>query len=446
MVKENIKNELRSIVNSAMSEKRKLTQVEQERMEELKNELIALQDKETEEEDPKEEEEPMEDEPNDDKEDEPSQEEEEPMEDEPKEEEDKIEKNACAQDDKKEKKSCGQEDKENKRTLNIKSKKMNKEFRLLKAIADIANNRQLDDVALAVSDAGKEEMRANGLSYGGQIQIPVESRAAISVTAEGEDVVPTNIYNVMEPLRAKNVLVQAGAKFITNLTGDVQIPLMSPSNCGWESEMGEAPEGAGTFSSVKLSPKRLTCYIDLSKQFLVQQSCGAEELIRQDIINAINSKLEQTILGAEQGTTTQPAGIFYNGGTTLTALTNYKSVAKLESQVDAANTFGEKKYIIGLGAKATLRTTGKGSTGGDSMILANGEIDGTPVFATSNTGNLNVAYGEWSMLAIGQWGGIDLVADPFTVAKDGKVRIVVNAYFDAKVLVPTAIAVAKVNE
>ena len=229
MVKENIKNELRSIVNSAMSEKRKLTQVEQKRMEELKQELRALQDKEAEEEDPKDEEEPM-DEPNDDKEDEPSQDEEEPMEDEPKEEEDKIEKNACAQDDKEKKSTCAQEDKENKRQLNIKSKKMNKEFRLLKAISDIANNRQMDDVALAVSEAGREEMRNNGLSYGGQIQIPIESRAAITVSAEGEDTVATNLYNVMEPLRAKNVMVAAGAKFLTNLTGDVQIPLMSPSN------------------------------------------------------------------------------------------------------------------------------------------------------------------------------------------------------------------------
>ena len=297
------------MINSAMSEKRKLTQVEQERMEELKNELRALQDKETEEEDPKEEEEPM-DEPNDDKEDEPSQEEEEPMDDDPKEEEDKIEKNACAQ-DKEKKGACAQEeDKENKRQLNIKSNKMNKEFRLLKAIADIANNRQIDDVAAAVSEQGREEMRKNGISYGGQIQIPIESRAAISVAAEGEDVVATNLYNVMEPLRAKNVLVQAGAKFITNLTGDVQIPLMTATNCGWESEMGEAKDGAGTFSSVKLSPRRLTCYIDLSKQFLVQDSVGAEELIRQDIINAINSKLEATILGEDEGDLTKPAGIF----------------------------------------------------------------------------------------------------------------------------------------
>lgn len=436
MVKENIKNELRSIVNSAMSEKRKLTQLEQERMEELKQELRALQDKEAEEEDPKEEEKPM-DEPNDDKEDEPSQEEEEPMEDEPKEEEDKIEKNACAQVDKEKKSACAQEDKENKRTLNIKSKKMNKEFRLLKAIADIANNRQMDDVALAVSEQGREEMRSNGLSYGGQIQIPVESRAAISVTSEGEDVVATNIYNVMEPLRAKNVLVQAGAKFITNLTGDVQIPLMSPSNCGWESEMGEAPDGAGTFSSVKLSPRRITCYIDVSKQFLVQQSAGCEELIRQDIINALNSKLEATILGEDEGDATKPAGIFATIKPSAHTISNFADLCNAESDIEDANVIGELKYVMSNKAKAALRSMQK-SAKTTQLVMENGQIDGTPVLNTSHVGGKKFAYGDWSNLAIGQFGALDLVVDNFSQSTRNVVRIVCTAYFDAKVLRPEA--------
>lgn len=436
MVKEEIKNELRSIVNSAMSEKRKLTQVEQERMEELKNELIALQEKETEEEDPKEEEEPM-DEPNDDKEDEPSQEEEEPKDDDPKEEEDKIEKNACTQDDKKEKNSCVQEDKENKRTLNIKSNKMNKEFRLLKAIADIANNRQMDDVALAVAEQGREEMRANGLSYGGQIQIPVESRAAISVAAEGEDVVATNIYNVMEPLRAKNVLVQAGAKFITNLTGDVQIPLMTATNCGWESEMGEAPDGAGTFSSVKLSPKRLTCYLDLSKQFLIQQSAGCEELIRQDIINAINSKIESTILGDEEGDLTKPAGIFSTINPSAHTISNFADLCNAESDIEDANVVGELKYVMSNKAKAALRSMQK-SAKTTQLVMENGQIDGTPVLNTSHVSGKKFAYGDWSNLAIGQFGALDITVDNFSQATRGAVRLVLNIYVDAKVLRPEA--------
>ncbi len=424
------------MINSAMSEKRKLTQVEQDRMEELKNELIALQEKETEE-DPKEDEEPKEDEPTNDKEDEPSQEEEEPMDDDPKEEEDKIEKNACAQDDKEKKSACAQEDKENKRTLNIKSKKMNKEFRLLKAIADIANNRQIDDVAAAVSEQGREEMRSNGLSYGGQIQIPVESRAAISVAAEGEDVVATNIYNIMEPLRAKNVLVQAGAKFITNLTGDVQIPLMSPSNCGWESEMGEAQDGAGTFSSVKLSPKRLTCYIDLSKQFLVQTSAGAEELIRQDIINAINSKLEATILGEEEGDLTKPAGIFSVIKPSAHTISNFADICNAESDIEDANVMGELKYVMSNKAKAALRSMQK-SAKTTQLVMENGQIDGTQVLNTSHVSGKKFAYGDWSNLAIGQFGALDLVVDNYSQSTRNVVRLVITAYFDSKVLRPEA--------
>ena len=330
--------------------------------------------------------------------------------------------------------------------LNKPIKNMEKtEFRLLKAIRDIANNREMDEATKGVCERGVDEMRKAGVSYAGQIQLPMEERADVSIGNDNA-IVGTDIVGIISPLRAKNVLIGAGARFLSGLVGDVQLPVMGAGNVAWEGETATAPDAGYTFAAVKLSPKRLTAYVDVSKQFLNQDSVSAEMLIREDLVNAINSKLEQTILGAENGSTTQPAGIFYNGGTALTELTNYKSVAKLESKVDAANTLGDKKYIIGLGAKAILRTTGKGTNGGDSMILANGEIDGTPAFATSNTGDLNVAYGDWSMLAIGQWGGIDLVTDPFTVAKDGKVRIVVNAYFDAKVLVPTAIAVAKVKE
>ena len=436
MVKENIKNELRSIVNSAMSEKRKLTQVEQERMEELKQELRALQEKETEEEDPKEEEKPM-DEPNDDKEDEPSQEEEKPMEDEPKEDEEKIEKNACAQDDKEKKSACAQEDKENKRQLNIKSKKMNKEFRLLKAIADIANNRQMDDVALAVSEAGREEMRNNGLSYGGQIQIPIESRSAITVSAEGEDTVATNLYNVMEPLRAKNVMVAAGAKFLTNLTGDVQIPLMSPSNCGWEGEIAEAKDGAGTFSSVKLSPRRLTCFIDLSKQFIIQDSVGAEELIRQDIINALNSKIEETILGEAEGDLTKPAGIFSVINPSAHTISNFADICNAESDIEDSNVMGELKYVMSNKAKAALRSMQK-SAKTTQLVLENGQIDGTPVLNTSHVKGKKFIYGDWSNLAIGQFGALDLVVDNYSQSTRGVVRLVASIYVDAKVLRPEA--------
>ncbi len=327
--------------------------------------------------------------------------------------------------------------------INTKTKtKMNKEFRLLQAINDIANNRNLSDVATAVVNEGANEMRKAGLSFGGQIQLPIESRSAITVSDEGEDVVVTDFENILEPLRAKNVLVQAGARYLTGLVGDVQVPIMNASNVTWEGETAPAKDGAGTFDHIKLQPKRLTAYIDISKQFLVQDSLDAEALIRQDLVNAINSKLEETILSASAGTTTMPQGIFYSESA-LTSVSAFTDICELESDIEDANINGECKYIVSNKAKAALRTMAKSALTNE-LVMHDGNIDGTAVLNTSHVGGKKIAYGDFSYLAIGQWGAIDLTVDPFSQATNGKVRLVINAFFDAKVLRPEAIAVAEV--
>ena len=45
----------------------------------------------------------------------------------------------------------------------------------------------------------------------------------------------------------------------------------------------QASDGAGTFSEVNLEPKRLTAYIDVSKQFLIQDSNSAEEMLKREM-------------------------------------------------------------------------------------------------------------------------------------------------------------------
>lgn len=315
--------------------------------------------------------------------------------------------------------------------------KMKKQFSLLKAINDIANNRSLDAVSQAVINAGADEMRSAGQSFSGQIQLPVESRAAVTITNEHDDVVEVEFADLLTPLRAKNVLVAAGAKYMSGLIGDVQVPIMGAGNVTWEGEVASAKEAGYTFTSKKLQPKRLTAYVDISKQFLVQDSIGAEQAIRADIVAAINSKLESTILGSAQGSTTTPAGIFY--GQTPKKITTFKDICDLEASIEDANVIGECKYVMSNKAKAALRNMAKSSKS-TQLVMENGEVDGTPVLNTSNVEAQNIAYGDWNNLAIGQWGSIDLVVDPYTLAKDGQVRIVINAFFDAVTLRPEAFA------
>lgn len=310
-------------------------------------------------------------------------------------------------------------------------------FSLLKTIRNVAENRQLDNVTAAVCNEGMKEMRAAGLNTVGQIYIPtMETRAAVSVASEGVDVVATDLYDIIEPLRAKNVLVQAGAKFYTGLTNNAQIPVMTGSNVNWAGETAAATDGNVLFNNVTLTPKRLTAYVDISKMLLAQDSIGVENAIRQDLINAINSKLESTILGKGAKSATTPAGIF--NGKTPTKVTDFEGLVGLEAKVEEANVLGGVSYIASPSARASFRNMMKGSRGTAQLAYTDGTLDGTPVYSTSNVEAKTFVVGDFSNLAIGSWGGLDIVVDNYTQAVNGMIRLVVNAYFDAALIRPEA--------
>lgn len=337
----------------------------------------------------------------------------------------------------------GEDKEEDKEARSARTKHINintmkeQRFSLLKAIRNVAENRQQDMVTAAVLNEGMKEMRAAGLSTVGQIYIPtMETRAAVSVASEGVDVVATDLYDIIEPLRAKNVLVQAGAKFYTGLTNNAQIPVMTGSNVNWAGETAAATDGNVLFNNVTLTPKRLTAYVDISKMLLAQDSIGVENAIRQDLINAINSKLESTILGKGTKSATSPAGIF--NGKTPTKVTDFEGLVGLEAKVEEANVLGGISYIASPSARASFRNMMKGSRGTAQLAYTDGTLDGTPVYSTSNVETKNFVVGDFSNLAIGSWGGLDIVVDNYTQAVNGMIRLVVNAYFDAALIRPEA--------
>ena len=276
-----------------------------------------------------------------------------------------------------------------------------------------------------------KELR-NAMETGKSVNLNEIAKRAYTVTDEGVDVVETDIYDILEPLRAKNVLVAAGAKFITGLQGNVQVPVMSATQVGWKGETAAADDGSGAFTSVTLSPKRLTGKFPVSLELLAQDTLGVETMIRQDIVNAINEKLEATILGAGAGDLNTPAGLF-NGYADTNVIADFGDIADLEAKVEEKNVYGNCKYVVSPKAKAKLRSTIKG-TAGVGMILENGAIDGTEALSTSNVPAGKMLYGDFSNLVIGQWDSIilDVVRDTDSLA-NGCVTVVVNCYFDAKV-------------
>lgn len=316
---------------------------------------------------------------------------------------------------------------------------MTKKFSLIKAINDVVNNRALDDVAKEVVAKGVQEMRKSGLAVAGSIQLPVmetenEEMRANGVLAQtagaGMENIATEKLDILEPLRANMVMSQAGATYLTGLVGNISIPAYTGSNVAWAGEVAAAANGAGDWSEIKLQPHRLTAYVDVSREFLIQSSNDAEAMLRRDIIAAIGNKLEATILGADAGTDEKPAGLF-DGVTAMTTSVKFGDIVDAEAELDAANVTGAYTYILSPKAKAALRTLSK-DAGSGRFVLEDGEIEGSKALVSSNVTAKGFVVGDFTDFVIAQWGAIDLVVDNYSKSTEGKVRLVVNAYFDAK--------------
>lgn len=327
----------------------------------------------------------------------------------------------------------------------------------------VKRSRLADEISDLMLELGQEpkQTRSNGFDYAKAI---LEARNSVNKTFElgeqraimtatsGAGAIATDVYTIMDAIRDNMVLTQAGATMLTGLKGDLKLPKLGATTAQWEGENDEAADGAPTLTSVTMSPKRLSCYVDLSNKLLEQSSQDINALIQRDIVNAISQALQSTVLGGAVGSTTQPAGIFYGAGA-ASELT-FADIVDLETTVAAANSLADGAcYIMHPKAYGKCKTTAKATNTGLGMI-ADGEMaNGYKVLRTagvytkdeSGTPTFGVAFGDFSELFIGSWGNIAVTVDPYTQATKGVTRLVINAYVDAVVRNSSAIATTMVK-
>jgi len=343
---------------------------------------------------------------------------------------DEIEQNSC---EKKrsievdEKIELEQRNLENNNNKIIKQKRM-EDFKLISAINAIATKRSLSEEQTAFIEAGKAEMRKSGQMVAGDIYIPMEKRA-INVTG-GAGFGGENVGETLAPLtmalQPNLVLVQAGAKFITGLVNDFALPSYSSTSSLWAGETSAATDGTGVFSQQVMKPKRLTTFVDVSLQFLAQDSNGANEQLIASLQESISQKLEKTILGNIAGTSTMPAGIFVNVPAAITGVT-YQNITALESQIEDLNVTNYS-FIVANKAKSILKSTVKNQM---SFVYDGGEIDGYKTLSSGNVFNKGIIAANFNDLWVGQWGSVVLTIDNLTQMTNGNVRIIINAFYDA---------------
>ena len=320
------------------------------------------------------------------------------------------------------------------------------EFSLVRCFRNIANNHQLNDVEKEVVKLGQQSMKDSGLGYRGTvIPLTFEKRLLTAKTQyTGKEAVPTDTFDIMIPLRAQLVLAKAGATILNNLQGNISIPIFTGTTAFWKGENETSGNAGGGFKEKDFSPKRLTCYLPVSNLLLIQANASTEELLKRDLVNAISQKLEQTLLGTEAGSVTQPAGIFYAGQTSgrLSGSTvTWKNIVTMETAVNLnnANT-GDVTYILSPSTLGAMKITAKAANTVTGFIAEGSTINGYRFLMTTNMPQSGatdgVVFGNWRDFYLCFWSGMDVIVDNLTSAKEGITNFIITLYVDGGVVRP----------
>lgn len=318
---------------------------------------------------------------------------------------------------------------------------------IIEALRGIVSGNMSEEAAAFVAQ-GQADMRNVGVETEGNLIIPMNYRGnyiQATVADDGKETIAEDLQNLAGPLKDRLVMVQAGAHFLTGLKGNVGLPFYSGSTASWAGEVDDATNGKGTFDKITLSPKRLTTFIDISKQFLAQDTVNAQPLLISDVTNAIAIELERAILGKHATATTKPDGFFtgkdYDTDFATTGAASYAGVIDMETAIDTANALqGNLAYITTAKGKGALRKALRAAGVAEGFVLENSNsLNGYKFLSTNavasgfgtDTNEEGIIFGNWADYVIGQWGGLDITVDPYTQAGKGVVRLVINAYFDA---------------
>ena len=325
-------------------------------------------------------------------------------------------------------------------------KKMENKFSLRKAILAEMNHSGQADAEAQVLERGAQMNR--NWETSGNLQVPISTRATLTAAGGATaGVVDTENQALILPLQNYLVAAQVGANIRTGLVGNIQFPTINAASVAWKGENTVATDGNGGFGSAKtFSPYRLTAFIDISKQLLIQENQDVDGIVEQLLATAIAQKLENTMFSSSAAVSnTSPAGLFNLISPGSAADLSWAGVVAMETGVDAGNAlFGNLAYIVRPEIYGAAKSTLKSSSTGAGTFIINGEdgptLNGYRVLRTNNlvsnaaagaaSANYGAIFGNFADLFIGNWGALDITVDQYTQATYGAVRLVVNSYWD----------------
>jgi HK97 family phage major capsid protein len=353
-----------------------------------------------------------------------------------------------------------------------------KGYRLSRVIDAMALGRQLSGVEAEVSGelqkrctALGRENRTNALSipltlraqvgqfeqFGRELGLSPKEMRALNAATTGDTAIPTILSgSIIEMLRNKVILNQAGATILSGITGVFDIPKQDaqPSvSIGGES-LNPNESSAQISAKVTFTPKTIAGKSQVTRRFMAQAmaSLDAENFLRMMLVEQIRLGIDLEGLTGP-GSSNRCTGLLENDDVTTIALgTNggaptFAKLVAMETAVEDLNASTDGNtmaYITNARGKGTLKTTLKASSAGSTMLWENDEINGYRALMTNQIPKdytkgttedscSGIVFGDFAHLVIALWTGLDILVDPYTNGGAGATNIYAHQDFDIQV-------------
>lgn len=339
-------------------------------------------------------------------------------------------------------------------------------YDILRAIRSLAGIRN--------TDAGYERELSDEIAKkcGKQAQgffVPdcVLARAFDVTTNAGNLVATDTLFAEMVPaLVEKTVLGELGARVISGLVGDVEIPVADKASAYWvTSEGGNTTETTPQIGQKSLTPHTVGAFTDITRRLMLQSGISAQAFVAAALRSALSRKIEEAAF-AGTGSSGQPTGLDHASNVHTIASATNPGLAKLLEFVTAIDEdcasgsamkwAGKPSVWAALAGGLDIRELERDATGGAKEKYAAVAHPRALLDTDTNTcqgygfckANLAPAkwlyFGDWTRLILAFWSGVDLTVDTSSLSKSGGVRLVALQDMDICVSQPKAFSRGKI--
>lgn len=346
--------------------------------------------------------------------------------------------------------------------LDRRQKVAGRPFSLVRYIAGIVAGN-LEGIEREVDEMGAREYERLGLVRQGHVIPSAYLRAAsgqnYTTDADGGNLTEEGERRYLDILKDKLVVAGLGATVLTDLVGTFTAISSSAVQAAWEGEADKNELKKVTYSKLTMTPHRSSVSVATTKDLLRQTSFDVEADLLNKITDAHADLLEKAAINGS-GSDGEPTGILNTTGIGSVAMgTNggaidWKHIVALETEVNSKNANrGRMAYLSNAKVNGALKVT-EMATGTARFLLSNEApktLNGYPfdwtnlvpsglTKGTAASKCSALIFGNFQDLYIGQWGGIDIVVDPYTGARNGEIYLTLNAWNDVKVVEPKSFA------